>query len=154
MPHHYNVTLDIAHPLPELFTFLTKPKNLVQLAPPDLQLELVSAPDVLAKGSRLVWKGRRWGISQQITQEVATFHPDKLIVVEQKQGPFARWIHSNHFEVTDAGTRILEKIEFDPPGGMLGYMITAASIRKDLEKLLAYRETKLKEMFRPRVSPG
>ena len=112
-----------------------------------MNLELLSAPDVLALGSRLVWKGRRWGISQQITQEVATFDQEKLIVVEQKQGPFAHWVHANHFEPTDTGTRILEKIEFDPPGGMLGYMITAASIRKDLEKLLAYRKKKLKEIF-------
>ena len=36
---------------------------------------------------------------------------------------------------------------FDPPGGLLGYMITADSIRKDLQRLLAYRELKLKEIF-------
>jgi ligand-binding SRPBCC domain-containing protein len=148
MPHHYTVTLHIAHPLADLFAYLTKTKNLVQLAPPDLHLELLTAPDILALGSRLVWKGRRWGVSQQMTHEVATFEREKLIVVEQKQGPFARWVHANHFEVTDIGTKIVEKIDFDPPGGLLGYMITADKIRKDLEKLMAYREMKLKEIFR------
>ena len=147
MPHHYTNTLEIARPLPELFKFLTKPKNLVQLAPPDLNLELLSAPDMLSLGSKLIWKGRRWGISQQMTHEVSTYSPDKLIVVEQKQGPFARWVHANHFEATDTGTRIIEKIEFDPPGGMLGYLVTAATIAKDLEKLLAFREKKLMELF-------
>lgn len=147
MPHHYSVTLEIAHPLPDLFAFLTKPKNLVQLAPPDLNLELLTAPDVLMLGSRLVWKGRRWGVSQQMTHEVAKFEHEKLIVVEQKQGPLARWIHTNHFHALDAGTKIVEHIEFDPPRGMLGYIITADGIRKDLEKLLAYREKKLKEIF-------
>ncbi len=147
MPHHYTVTLEIAHPLAELFAYLTKPKNLVQLAPSDLNLELVTAPDVMVLGSRLVWKGRRWGISQQITQEVAKFERDKLIVVEQKQGPFARWVHANHFEAKGDATRIVEKIDFDPPGGLLGYVLTADKIRKDLEKLLAFREKKLKEIF-------
>jgi ligand-binding SRPBCC domain-containing protein len=147
MPHHYTVSLEIAHPLADLFAFLTKPKNLVQLAPPDLHLELLTAPDILTLGSRLVWKGRRWGISQQIIQEVATFDREKLIVVEQKKGPFARWVHANHFEATAAGTKIVEKIDFDPPGGLLGYMITPGSIRKDLQRLLAYREQKLKEIF-------
>jgi ligand-binding SRPBCC domain-containing protein len=147
MPHHYTVSLEIAHPLADLFAFLTKPKNLVQLAPPDLHLELLTAPDILALGSRIVWKGRRWGISQQIIQEVATLDRDKLIVVEQKKGPFARWEHANHFEATEAGTKIVEKIDFDPPGGLLAYMITADSIRKDLQRLLAYREQKLKEIF-------
>jgi ligand-binding SRPBCC domain-containing protein len=146
MPH-YTVSLEIPHPLTDLFAFLTKPKNLVQLAPPDLHLELLTAPDILTLGSRLVWKGRRWGISQQIIQEVATFDREKLIVVEQKKGPFARWVHANYFEATDAGTKIVEKIDFDPPGGLLGYIITADSIRKDLQRLLAYREQKLKEIF-------
>lgn len=146
MPH-YSVTLEIAHPLSDLFTYLTRPKNLVQLAPPDLHLELLTAPEILILGSRLVWKGRRWGISQQITQEVATFERDNLIIVEQKQGPFKRWVHANRFEATDTGTRIVEKIEYEPPGGLLGYVITADAIRKDLEKLMAYREKKLKEIF-------
>ena len=146
MPH-YTTTLEIPHPLPELFTYLTRPKNLAQLAPPDLNLELVTAPEIMILGSQLVWKGRRWGVSQQITQEVATFDRDKLIVVEQKQGPLKRWIHANHFEAIAAGTRIVEKIEYEPPGGLLGYVVTADAIRKELEKMLAFREKKLKEIF-------
>jgi ligand-binding SRPBCC domain-containing protein len=146
MPH-YTATLEIAHPLRDLFTYLTRPQNLVHLAPPDLHLELLTAPDILILGSRIVWKGRRWGVSQQIAQEVTTFDRDKMIVVEQKQGPFKRWVHANHFEATDTGTKIVEKIDFDPPGGLLGYILTADAIRKDLEKLLAYREKKLKEIF-------
>lgn len=147
MPHHYTAIVEIARPLPDLFTYLTRPKNLVQLAPPDLHLELLTAPDLLVLGSRLVWKGRRWGVSQQMTHEVASFERDKLIIVEQKQGPFKCWVHANHFEATEAGTKIREKIEYDPPGGLLGYVITADAIRKDLDKLMAYREKKLKEIF-------
>ncbi len=147
MPHHYTVTLEIAQPLPELFAFLTRPRNLVQLAPPDLHLELLTGPEVLALGAQLVWKGRRWGVSQQIVQEVTTFDPEHLVVVTQTKGPFARWIYADHFEATAAGTRIIETIEYAPPGGLLGYVITADAIRKDLEKLMAYREQKLKEIF-------
>ena len=66
---------------------------------------------------------------------------------QQKQGPLKRWIHTNHFEPTDTGTKIIEKIEYDPPGGLLGFVVTADAIRKELEKLLAFREKKLKEIF-------
>lgn len=151
MPHHYTVTLEIAQPLPEVFAYLTKPRNLVQLAPPDLHLELLTGPEVLALGAQLVWKGRRWGVSQQFVQEVSAFELHKVVVVQQKQGPFARWIHANQFEVMEAGTKIVEKIEYDPPGGLLGYVITADGIRKDLDKLMAYRAQKLKEIFQ---TPG
>jgi ligand-binding SRPBCC domain-containing protein len=146
MPN-YTATFEITRPVPDLFAFFSKPRNLVLLAPADLNLELLTGPDIMQQGARLVWKGRRWGISQQIIQEVATFDHEKLIALEQKQGPFARWFHAHQFEATDAGTRIIEKIEFEPPGGMLGFVVTANTIRKDLDKLLAFREKKLKEIF-------
>src|SRR5438874_56995 len=110
MPH-YTATLEIACPIPDLFAFFSKPTNLVKLAPPDMNLELVTGPEIMQKGSRLVWKGRRWGISQQIIQEVVTFDAEKLIVLEQKQGPFARWLHAHHFEAVDVNTKIVEKID-------------------------------------------
>jgi ligand-binding SRPBCC domain-containing protein len=108
---------------------------------------LVSAPEIMQVGARLVWKGRRWGISQQIIQEVTAFQQENMISLEQKQGPFARWLHAHHFEGTDVSTTIVEKIDFEPPGGMLGFLVTANTIRKDLDKLTAYREKRLKEIF-------
>ncbi len=146
MPHYTN-TLEIARPLAEMFAFFARPRNLLQFTPPDMNLELMSGPEILELGSRLVWKGRRWGISQQITQQVATFEKDKLIVVEQKQGPFSQWVQAHHFELADAGMRIIEKIDFTPPGGLLGFAISAESIRKELEKVSAFRAIKLRELF-------
>ncbi|MBM3995170.1 MAG: hypothetical protein FJ303_13610 [Planctomycetes bacterium] len=147
MPHHYTATLEVARPLPELFAYLTQTKNLKQLTPPELNLELVTAPELLTLGSRLVWKGRRWGISQEITQQVVTFEVDKLIVTKQTEGPLALWVYASQFAVSEKGTRIVEKIEYDPPGGLLGFIVTADSLRKDFDKLLAFREKKLREMF-------
>jgi ligand-binding SRPBCC domain-containing protein len=146
MPH-YTVTIEIARPLSDMFVFFTKPKNLVQFTPPDYNLELLTGPEVLARGERLVWQGRRFGVSQKIIQEVATFDLEKLIIVEQKQGPFKSWIQAHHFEPSGSGTRIIEKIDFEPPGGMLGFLVTANSIRKELDNVSAFRAQKLKEMF-------
>ena len=79
---------------------------------------------------------------------MATFDLDRLIIVEQKQGPFKRWVQAHHFEPSDAGTRIIEKIDYDPPGGMLGFVVTANSIRKELDNVTAFRAKKLAEIFR------
>jgi len=144
---HYTVTLEIARPVAELFAYLTRPKNLVQLAPAEMNLELVIAPEVLALGERIVWTGRRWGISQKIIQEVTVFEVEKRIAVEQKQGPFAHWTHGSHFEAIDAGTRITEDIDFAPPGGILGRLIAGDAIRKEFDQLVAHREKKLREIF-------
>jgi ligand-binding SRPBCC domain-containing protein len=147
MPHHYIASVEIAHPLADLFAYFIRPKNLVQLAPAELNLELLTSPEILTLGSVLQWKGRRFGVSQQFTHEVSAFESEKLIVLEQKKGPFARWIHRHQFEATATGTKIMERIDFDPPRGLLGYVITADGIRRDLDKLMAHREKKLKEIF-------
>ena len=44
-----------------------------------IQMTEFGGPEVLKLGSRLVWKGRRWGIAQKIIQEVTQFEADKLI---------------------------------------------------------------------------
>jgi ligand-binding SRPBCC domain-containing protein len=144
---HYTVTLELACPVADLFAFLARPRNLVQLAPPDLHLELLAGPEVLECGSRLTWKGRRFGISQHMVQEVTAFELEMRIVIEQKQGPCARWVHALQFSATDKGVRLSEQIDFDPPTGLLGRLIGPDFIRKDLDKIYAYRESKLKEIF-------
>jgi ligand-binding SRPBCC domain-containing protein len=143
----YSTSIDIKRPVDEVFAFFTRPANLVQLAPPDFHLELQEGPDVLKLGSRLTWKGRRWGIAQKIIQEVTQFETGKLIFEEQRQGPFARWVNLHHFTASETGALIREEIHFDPPGGLVGLMITADFVRKDLDKLFAFREAKLKELF-------
>ena len=146
MPH-YTATIEIARPVSEMFAYFTRPRNLLQFTPPDYNLELVTAPEMLKLGERLVWQGRRWGVSQKLIQEVTAFNAYNLIVVEQRQGPFKRWVQAHQFEPMDAGTRILEKIEYDPPGGMLGFLVTANSIRKELDAVSIFRATKLRELF-------
>lgn len=147
MPH-YTASFEIACPVAELFAFFATPANLVPLSPPDWHVELVTGPARLELGARLTWKGRRWGVSQRIVQEITAFDVENRIVVEQKQGPFARWAHEHRFEEIEAGTRLSERIDFEPPTGLLGRLIDADAIRKDLEKLYAYRESKLREIFR------
>jgi ligand-binding SRPBCC domain-containing protein len=145
---HYTVTLELSCPVAELFAFLARPRNLVQLAPSDLHLELLAGPEVLECGSRLTWKGRRFGVSQHMLQEVTAFELDTRIVIEQKKGPCARWVHSLQFSETDNGVRLNEQIDFAPPSGLLGRLMGADVIRKDLDKAYAYREAKLREIFK------
>ena len=144
---HYTASLEIARPVAELFLFFSRPANLLRLAAPEMNLTLVAGPEVIERGSRISWQAKRWGVSQKLIQEVTLFVLDQKIVIEQKQGPFGHWIHGHAFETSDAGTKIVETIDFSAPGGMLGFVLTADKIRADLEKLNVFRERKLREIF-------
>ena len=144
---HYSSTLELHRPVTEVFAFLSVPRNLAELAPADLPLDLVSAPETLSLGARLTWKGRRWGITQHLIYEVTAFEADRRITIEQAQGPLALWIHRHEFEKTEAGVIVHDHVEFEPPRGLLGRLISASSLQTDLERLFAYRRERLRAIF-------
>jgi ligand-binding SRPBCC domain-containing protein len=140
-------TTRFARPVAEVFDFFAQPANLVRVSPPELHMQLVEGPERLALGSRLVLKGRRWGIPQRIVSEVTAFEPGVSFVDEQREGPFGKWAHTHRFAADDDGTCVQDQIEFEPPGGLLGFVITEGWIRSDLEWVFGYREKKLRELL-------
>ena len=60
-------------------------------APPELHLHLVDGPAELQMGSLLTLRGRRWGVTQRMVNEITAFEEGALIVEEQRQGPFRSW---------------------------------------------------------------
>jgi ligand-binding SRPBCC domain-containing protein len=146
MPHFESVTR-LLRPVSEVFEFFCRPANLLQVTSPDLNLRLVEGPERLQLGSRLTLEARRWGLPQRIVTEVTVFEPGVRFVDEQRQGPFRKWVHSHQFEALGAGTKVTEHIEFEPPGGMLGLMVTAGLIERGLRQAFTYREQKLEDLL-------
>jgi ligand-binding SRPBCC domain-containing protein len=143
----FSSTIEVPRPTHVVFDYLAHPANLVQLAPAEMRLELVRAPDRLQLGSVIHWKARRMGVSQTLVNEVTAFEEAVLINEEQKQGPFKRWAFLHRFEATADGTRLTEELTCEPPGGLLGMLVTAEVIQRELEKLFAYRAQQFREIF-------
>lgn len=137
----------IACPVAAVFEFLTDPANLVAVSPPEYHMRLVEAPERLSRGARVVLEGRRWGLTQRIVSEVTAFEPDRLLTDEQGQGPFREWVHTHRLEPVPEGTRMLDVIDFEPPGGLLGLVATAKRIRHELERVFAYRSERFKALL-------
>ncbi len=140
-------TVDLSVPLAQVFDFFRKPANLLQVAPPALHLQQENPPDELQLGSRLTLCGRRWGIRYRSVTEVMVFEPGVCFVEEQKEGAFRKWVHVHRFEATaNAGTRVVDEIDFEPPGGMLGLILTPAAVERELNDFFRYRNAKLATM--------
>jgi ligand-binding SRPBCC domain-containing protein len=137
----------LPRPVAEVFDFFCCPANLVVVSPPELHLRLVDGPERLELGSRITVQGRRWGLSQRVVSEVTVFEPGVRVVDEQREGPFGRFIHEHRFEPEGTGTRVTDCIDFEPPSGLLGRLLTARTIERDLQKVFAYRQKKLAELF-------
>lgn len=140
-------TLILPRSVSEMFTYFARPQHVIELSRPELNMQLVSGPEQLHLGAQTVFQAERLGITQQMMSEVTHFEPDRLIVLEQRKGPFRQWIQKQQFTATENGTQLEDCIDFEPPGGILGLMVSADWIKQDLLKMFAYREGRLREMF-------
>jgi ligand-binding SRPBCC domain-containing protein len=141
----------LSDPVVQVFDFLRRPANLLRVTPPDLALQLDDAPQELQLGSRLTVRTRRWGMKQRSVTEVIAFEPNVLFVEEQKEGAFRQWLYTHRFEATaDGGTRVLDEIDYELPGGMLGLLLTPAVVERELTAFFRYRNDCLTEILASR----
>jgi ligand-binding SRPBCC domain-containing protein len=139
--------LILPRPVSEVFSFFLQPVNLIHLAPPETKLQLVEGPERLHQGARLTWKGQRMGVAQQMVIEVLDLEPDRSLTLAQAKGPLRRFVHTHTFAETDEGTHLHDHIDFEPPGGILGLIVTAEFIHSDLQSSFGYRAEVLRRAF-------
>jgi ligand-binding SRPBCC domain-containing protein len=140
-------TICVARPIAEVFDFFIRPANLIATSPPELNLRLVSGPEQVSLGARVKVQGGAWGVSLTVENEITAFEAPHLFTDEQRQGPLGKWAHTHRFEETPGGTRVIDHIEFSPPTGMLGMLVTESLLEKELNGIFEYREKKIRELL-------
>lgn len=143
----FQSTQTFPRPLAEVFAFFQRLANLELITPPELNLRVEEGPDLLQLGSRLRLRARRWGVPQVILSEIVAFEPNVSFTDRQIEGPFRQWSHTHRFEEVPEGTRVTDVIEYEPPGGLLGLVVSAGMIDRDLTWIFDYRRRKLAELL-------
>ncbi len=132
------------------FSFLTRPANMKAIAPPDLDMVFVTAPEVIELGSKLVFKVRGFGIVQEFEHEIVEFEPQLSFREKMLRGPLPKWTHDYILEPADNDLVILiNRIEFEPPGGLLGMIVTEQRVRDQLQDGHVHRSAALQKHLAP-----
>lgn len=144
----FETRVAIACPPEKAWDFLVRPANLKLITPPDVGLHLVEAPEVLELGSKLLFKVQGWGQVQQFLHEITAFEANKQLSEEMVKGLFGRWVH-DHVLTTDANgeTVITDRIEFEPPSGLLGFLVNKKKILEYLDDGFDHRQKQLKKLL-------
>jgi ligand-binding SRPBCC domain-containing protein len=124
---------------PVVFAFFRRPANVVAVAPPGLVVRLVEGPDEVTAGAQFTVEVRRWGLTQRMVTAVTALEEPARIVEEQRQGPFRRWRLERVLTETAGHTELVETIDFEPPGGLLGLAVTPAVVERELAHAYAER---------------
>ncbi len=131
-----------------VFDFLIRTANLVQLIPPNGPMQIISVPEILEQGSRLEFKASAYGQTMKIVHQITGLIAPTSVTEEQVEGLFKRWVHQHVVEEGAEGTVVaIDRIEFEPPGGMLGFVVTKRKILEQLESLFAHRHRQMQKIL-------
>lgn len=130
-----------------LFDFLTRPENIVKVSNPDLGIRFEAPPEQLSQGDILNFQIVTFGKVNQITHRIVEFRDAELLIEEQIEGPLAAWRHVHEYVAIDDGCLKRDVVEFEPPGGLIGFLLTPDKILDQLEDGMYIREQRLNEFI-------
>ena len=128
--------------------FLGRPMNLPRVSDPELQLEIIKAPELVTVGERIEFRITAYGFKQRAIHVYVAAN-ELEIIEDQIEGPLKAWRHRQVFTCLGDGQAVLEdQIRFTPPGGMLGFMMTEQRIRESLQEGIQARHDALADLVR------
>jgi ligand-binding SRPBCC domain-containing protein len=130
----------------QLFDFLLRPANVARISDPRLGLSFTDAPEVVTLGSRIVFQVQGFGVVQTIEHKIVELDEPQLIVEEQVKGPMKAWRHEHVLESISGGTKMIDRVIFEPPGGLLGFLVKESKILESLEDGFIHREEELQRL--------
>ena len=137
----------LPRPRAEVFDFFGDARNLQAITPEFLNFEVLTpAPIVMRAGTLIDYKLRVRGIPLRWRTLISAWEPPHRFMDEQLRGPYRQWIHEHTFEERDGGTLARDIVRYSVFGGAL---VDRLFVRRDVEKIFAHREKRLKELLGP-----
>jgi ligand-binding SRPBCC domain-containing protein len=85
-------------------------------------------------------------MKQKIVHEIVEFEPLHRFVEQQVHGPLKFYRHEHVVRAHDGrGIQLIDRIEFQPPGGLAGMLLTESRILKGLQHAFEHRRRELKK---------
>jgi ligand-binding SRPBCC domain-containing protein len=149
MVYNLKTTQRLPITLDKAWSFLSDPKNLAVITPPELGFKITcDLPPKMYEGMMISYTVRPLGPFPMVwVSEITHLNPPHFFVDEQRVGPYSLWHHEHHLTEIDGGVEMRDLITYKVPGGPLGGIINALMVRPQLNRIFAFREVKLNELF-------
>jgi ligand-binding SRPBCC domain-containing protein len=130
-----------------LFDFLCRPANISRLSDPNVGIRFLSAPEVVYAGSSLEFEIVSFGQKIQATHQIVQFERPRLVIEQQVSGPMKAWKHVHEYVETENGSLKRDRVEFQLPGGLLGFLLNDQKIIDHLEDGFFYRQQQVNKLI-------
>lgn len=121
-------TFEVRAPLDQVLAFHCNVQNLIGIQPPLPHIRHIEAPETLKPGSRITFHFslspfKEW---QAVIDEVRDNGRGHALMIDSSvRSPFPFWRHRHEFFSLDGrtGTLIQDCIDYDLPGGAVGWLL-------------------------------
>jgi ligand-binding SRPBCC domain-containing protein len=139
--------ITVARPVEFVFDFLTTSSNIEKVSQADLGLTFLEAPEKYHQGAVIKFQIMGMGQVRTAVHEVIEFDSPERFVERQIEGALKLWVHEHLFESDGQQTHIVDRITFEPPGGLLGLLATEDRILDQLEQGFFSRNRQIKRLL-------
>lgn len=138
----------IPRPIDEVFAFFADAHNLEAITPPWLGFRILSQDTgSIVEGTQIRYKLHLHGIPIFWTTEIRRWNPPHSFVDVQLSGPYRLWHHTHRFESFGDRTRMTDIVRYRLPFGILGRIVHALKVRRDVRQIFDYRQQRIQALF-------
>ncbi len=139
----------IPAPPAKVFAALSQPEQLREAWRDDVEVEVLSDGEKYQKGSEVIFRMTRFGISQPLTLVFDEWVLPSLMTLKQSEGPFKHWNQKIKVESHSENTSLVtESVNYALPFGLFGNLADDLFIRAELSRLLELHLDKLAERLK------
>lgn len=135
----------------EAWDFFSSPLNLAKITPKEMNFVVTSDYNKDTKmypGMIITYKvSPLLGIKLDWMTEITHVKEAEYFVDEQRFGPYALWHHQHHFKAVEGGVMMYDILNYAIPYGIIGRLANALLVHKEINKIFAYREKAIVELF-------
>ena len=107
---------EINAPVERVYEYYTNPNNIQDAWPQDIVKESESLSTTKnEEGSEMKVEGEYMGRKEEMIIEVTEKDQNKLLVTEQKEGPFQYWKSTQEFNGDEGNTHVKHEISYELP---------------------------------------
>lgn len=138
----------IARPVDEVFAFFADAHNLEVITPPWLGFKILSmSTDSIEEGTTIRYRLRLHGIPVYWRTDISEWSPPHRFVDEQTKGPYKLWRHTHRIEAHGGRTKMIDEVQYSLPFGVLGRIVHAVKVRRDVSRIFDYRRQQIDALF-------
>lgn len=134
----------------EVWTFISNPANLKEIAPAYMGFKVLSnsGSDTMYAGMIITYIVKPvMGIPVKWMTEITQVKEKEYFVDEQRMGPYKMWHHQHKIRAIDGGVLMTDIVTYIPPFWFLGAIANSLFIKKQLERIFNFRINAINEKF-------